>query len=201
MNPRALRLLRAIVVTATAVVVSSVAHIAGGGAAPGVIGLVTALVLGTVLGTFLLVGRRLTLARTAATIAAGQIVFHAVFGWGTGATASAVSGPSLPAHVHGAAGGVSADALPAHDAHGMLLAHVVAGVLSLAVLLIEQHLLDRMVVAARRAAARLLPRDDAPPTVGSVPRLLIGAHETAPLSRVPSGRVRRRGPPGLIPAV
>jgi len=201
MNPRALRLLRAILVTATAVVISSSAHIAAGGSAPGVIGVVTALVLGTALGTVLLVGSRLTLARTAATIAGGQVVFHAVFGWGSGGAAAAVSGASLPGHVHGTAVGVSADALPAHDASGMLLAHVVAGALSLAVLLVEQHLLDRMVVAAHRAAARLLARHDAAPTVSSVPRLLVGADDAAPLSRVPRGRVRRRGPPALIPAV
>lgn len=196
MNPRALRLLRGVVVTSTAVVLSSAAHLAAGGAAPGLIGLATALVLGTVLGTALLAGGRLTPARTAATIAGGQVVFHTVFTWGFAAS------PVVPgAHAHGTLAALPTDALHAHDAGGMVLAHVVAGLLSLAVLLVEQRLLDRAVSAARRAVARLLALGAEVLPGSSFARVLIGDDDSALLSRTPRGLVRRRGPPALLPAV
>lgn len=196
MNPRALRLLRGVVVTSTAVVLSSAAHLAAGGAAPGLIGLATALVLGTVLGTALLAGGRLTATRTAATIAGGQVVFHTVFSWG-----SAESTVVSAAHAHDTVAALPTDALLAHDAGGMVLAHVVAGVLSLAVLLVEQRLLDRVVSAARRAVARLLALGTGVLPGSSFARLIIGDDDSAPSSRTPRGLVRRRGPPALLPAI
>ena len=191
MNPRASRLLRAIAVTGSAVALASAAHMLAGGAAPGLIGLVTAMVLGSVLGTALLSSGRLTPLRTAATIAGGQFVFHTVFTWG--ATASAA-----PTHDHGGAASLaSADALHAHDAEGMVLAHVVAGLLALAVLLVEQRLVDGVVALTARVLRRLRPFVSAP---------VRAARAAAPLGRDavrPRGRSSlppplRRGPPALI---
>lgn len=199
MNPRALRLLRGLVVTATAVALSSVSHLVGGGSAPGPIGLVTALVLGSILGTALLGGDRLTPVRTAATIAGGQVVFHGVFSWGAVA-------PSLPAPAAHAghlpdASLLATDALPAHDASAMLLAHLVAGLLSLAVLLLEQRLLDRLVASARRALQRLSAPAAAPLPLVARPRLGRPAEAVRPTCSGHRALVPRRGPPVvLLPA-
>ena len=195
MNPRALRLLWGTLVTATAVAISSVAHLAAGGAAPGALGLATALVLGAVLGTALLTADRLTPVRTAATIAGGQLVFHTVFSWG-GASSTA-SGGGHAGHLPGAAL-PAADALPAHDASGMLLAHVVAGLLALAVLLAEQHLLDRLVATGRRALARLRRPNLAPVPIARPPRLGRPAEPGLPTLDDHRVLVARRGPPTVL---
>ena len=194
MNLRAVRLVRAAVVTATAVALTSTVHIAAGGAAPGLTGLATAFVLGTVLGTALLSGRRMTIIRTAVTIAGGQVVFHAVFTWGTAPTDQAAS------HAHGVPISLATDqvdAALAHDATSMLLAHVVAGLLSLAVLLAEVHLLDHLVVVARRAVVRLL--DPASPlllptTPLRIPAARVAQHRPTAAAASPG---LRRGPPAL----
>lgn len=196
MNPRALRVLRGAIVTATAIAISSAAHLAAGGSAPGPLGLATALVLGVVLGTALLSRDRLTPVRTAATIAGGQLVFHAVFSWGS------VAAPTMSGGVHAghAAPGplLMADALPAHDASAMLLAHGVAGLLALAVVLVEQHLLDRLVRTARRALARLR-RTAAVPVPLALP-FRPGRPAEAGLPTLADHRalVARRGPPPVL---
>lgn len=195
MNARAVRLLRGVLVTATAVVISSTTHVAAGGAAPGLVGLVTAVVLGSVLGTALLSGQRLTVARTAATIAGGQVVFHTVFSWGAVATVA------LSPHDHGAVVTPAVDALHAHDAGGMVLAHVVAGLLALAVLLVEQRVLDRIVDVARRAVSRLREVISASPLPVTARRPRWRMRSSAPAVSAHRNPVARRGPPlALSPA-
>lgn len=189
MNARAVRALRGVLVTATAVVISSSAHLAAGGSAPGLIGLVTAVVLGSVLGTALLGGQRLTVVRTAATIAGGQVVFHAVFSWGAIATVT------QNAHHHGAVVTPAVDALHTHDASGMFLAHVVAGLLALALLLAEQRLLDRIIDAARRAVARVRELTSTPSLPESAPRVVWHARTVAAPVSAHRNPVARRGPP------
>ncbi|MBX9472914.1 hypothetical protein [Microcella sp.] len=191
MNPRAARLLRATAVTVSAVALASAAHMAAGGAAPGLIGLVTAIVLGSMLGTALLSNGRLTPWRTAATIAGGQLVFHTVFTWGGTAIV-----PVDP-HLHAAVTVASADALHAHGAETMLLAHVVAGLLALVVLLVEQRVVDGLVALTARVLRRLRPFVSTP---------VRAVRAAAPLDRDavrPRGRSSlppplRRGPPALI---
>lgn len=197
MNPRALRLLRGSVVTATAVAVSSTAHLVAGGAAPGVLGLATAFVLGAVLGTALLRPDRLTPVRTAVTIAGGQVVFHLVFSWG--ATVSTAVGGS---HTHAAPSALpGVDAGAAHDASSMLLAHVVAGVISLAILLLEQRLLDRVVAAAQRALARLVEPTVPVATPSALPRLGRPADAGLPTLADHRALVPLRGPPARLLSV
>ena len=191
MNPRAWRLLRATVVTVSAVALASAAHMAAGGAAPGLIGLATAMVLGSVLGTALLSNGRLTPWRTAATIAGGQLVFHTVFTWG--ATASV----PVAAHAHGAVTVASADALHPHDAEAMVLAHVVAGVLALAVLLVEQRLVDGLVALTARVLRTILCIA-APPTRAARAALPLDRDAVRPRGRSSLPPPLRRGPPALI---
>lgn len=191
MNPRASRLLRAIAVTASAVALASAAHMLAGGAVPGLIGLVTAMVLGSVLGTALLSNGRLTPLRTAATIAGGQLVFHTVFTWGASASAA-------PTHDHGGAASLSSsDALHAHDAEAMVLAHVVAGLIALGVLLIEQRLVDGLAALTARVLRRLRPFVNAPvraTRAAAAP----GRDAARPRGRSSLPPPLRRGPPALI---
>lgn len=199
MNPRALRLLRGVIVTATAVAISSVAHVAAGGGSPGLIGLATALVVGSALGTALMRPDRLTPARTAATIAGGQLVFHLVFAWG-----QTVSTSQAAPHVHAHAAlpvQTATDALATHDASAMLLAHVGAGLLSLAVLLLEQRLLDRVVVAAQRALARLVEPTAPLAPLGTLPCLGRPADASLPTLAHHRALILRRGPPAPLLSV
>lgn len=198
MNPRAVRLARGAAVTATAVALASTAHLLAGGAAPGLAGLAIAFVLGTVLGTAVLSGHRLTVVRTAATIVGGQAIFHAVFTWGAGAP---MPGASPSAHAHAltsAFAPLAQDAVPVHSDSGMLIAHVVAGLLSLAVLLVEQRLLDRLVDRARRAVLRVLAVAS-PALLPIVPlRLSASRISTHPATAPAPSPALRRGPP--VPA-
>lgn len=201
MNPRALRLLRGAVVTGTAVALASTAHLAAGGDAPGLAGLLIAFVLGTALGTALLSRARLTLVRTAAVIVVGQWVFHTVFAWGS-VTPTPVAPTAPDAHAHDAVSPLSfslsaPDALHEHGATTMLLAHVVAGLLSLAVLLAEQRLLDRVVAVARRAVARVLEFGSSAVVLPILPRVSAVCAQRRPRVAPACSPSRPRGPPAL----
>jgi len=193
MNPRALRLLRGTFVTGTSVVLTSAAHIAAGGGAPGIMGLAIAMLLGSTLGLVLLAGPRLTVVRTAVVVAGGQVVFHAVFGWSDAAAAAGSGG-----HIHGAASasgeGLIAAPSAAHGGAAMVGAHVIAGVVSLALLLTEQRLLDGIVAATLTVVRRLVE-----PIVNSVEpqtaRVGVSTGTLQPLGRPSRLPVPRRGPP------
>lgn len=193
MNPRAQRLLRGMLVTGTTVALASTAHLVAGGAAPGVAGLAIAMLLGSVLGLWLLDDSRLRPMRTAVVVAGAQIVFHAVFSWGTlGATSSIGD--------HGSHGAVAPSELATaltHDHSSMVLAHVVAGLVSLVLLLSEQRIVDTAVALSVSVVRRLHP-------VVSVSTVAV--RPVAPLTRDaahPRGRSSlppplRRGPPLFI---
>jgi hypothetical protein len=192
MNPRALRLLRGMLVTGTTVAIAATAHLVAGGTAPGRFGIAIALLVGSILGLWLLDAPRLGPARTTLVVAGGQVVLHTVFGWGA---------PGLEtgdAHgAHGVAPTSELSAAAAHDHSGMLLAHVVAGVLSVALLLAEQCLVDGIVALAARVLQNLRPLASAP---------IPAARAALPLTRDavrPRGRSSlppplRRGPPTLL---
>lgn len=193
MNPRALRLLRGMFVTATTTVIASTAHIAAGGGAPGSVGIVIALLAGSTLGLALLGGPRLHPLRTGLVIALGQVVFHAVFSWGSGGAPVAAGSHSS----HSAEGFADVSTLVVHDHAGMVLAHVVAGVLSLGLLLGEQRLVENLVALTARVLRRLRPVTSSD---------IHEARVDTPLDRDaarPHGGAgvpppRRRGPPALL---
>ncbi len=192
MNPRAQRLLRGMLVTGTTVAIASTAHLVAGGAAPGVAGIVIAMLLGSVLGLWLLGDSRLRPVPTALVVAGGQGVFHAVFSWG--ALGASSSGDH---NGHGVVVPAELAASVTHDHSSMVFAHVVAGVVSLALLLSEQRIIDSVAALAVSVVRRLLP-------LASVPIILV--RPVAPLTRDsahPRGRSSlppplRRGPPFLI---
>jgi hypothetical protein len=180
-------------VTGTTVAIASSAHLVASGAAPGLAGLAIAMLLGSVLGLLLLGDSRLRPLRTALVVAGGQVVFHAVFSWGTFGAASSSAG-------HGSHGGLAPAELAmgvTHDHSSMVLAHVVAGVVSFALVMSEQRIVDAIVALTVSVARRLHP------VVGAA---TVFVRAVAPLTRDsahPRGRSSlppplRRGPPHLI---
>ncbi|OUE18897.1 hypothetical protein BFL36_12715 [Clavibacter michiganensis] len=128
--------------------VTATAHAAAGGGIPHPLVLGLALVAGVVL-CFALGGRRVTLAHLVLAIGATQGVLHAAFAFGGsaigtagmampagGASASAVAGSVAHGPAHAAADAARALAhsgplaMPADHDGAMLLAHVIAGLIS-----------------------------------------------------------------------
>ncbi|RII85174.1 hypothetical protein DZF92_15230, partial [Clavibacter michiganensis subsp. insidiosus] len=142
MQARQERTLRAALSAFVCTLVTATLHAAAGGGIPHPLVLALALVLGVAL-CFGLGGRRVTLAHLVLAIGATQGVLHAAFTFGGSATGS--SGMAMPVgtagsagHVHGhaaadaarALAGSSAMAMPADHDGAMLLAHVIAGIVS-----------------------------------------------------------------------
>jgi hypothetical protein len=140
------RMLRAALSALVCTLVTATAHAAAGGGIPHPLVLGLALVAGVVL-CFALGGRRVTLAHLVLAIGATQGVLHAAFTFG-GSGMSAGSGPASLAsgaaasgaaghgHAHAAAEAAhaladpGAMAMPADHDGAMLLAHVIAGLIS-----------------------------------------------------------------------
>lgn len=193
MNNRALRLLRGMLVTGSTVALASTAHLVAGGDAPGIFGIAIALLLGSILGLWLLDGPRLRPVRTALVVAGGQVVFHTVFSWGAlGAAATA------PQHAsHGAAGIADLSAAAAHDHASMVVAHVVAGVLSVAMLLVEQRLIEGLGALTGRVLQRLVPLVTTP-LPASRTSVALDRDSVRPRGRSSLPPPLRRGPPALF---
>ncbi|PZQ88218.1 MAG: hypothetical protein DI534_12195 [Leifsonia xyli] len=135
MTPRAARLLRGMLLGGVATLLAAASHLAGGGPAPSPIALVLGGVFATAVGTIAVgrrvAGRPLGLIRTAVAVAIAQLAFHLAFSLlGTGATVS-----STGAH-HNRMFALVADPASAvtQGGGGMWLAHLVAGVLTVAYL-------------------------------------------------------------------
>lgn len=187
MTPRQLRLVRAAAASSSATVLAAVSHTVGGGMPPHPLLIVAVAVL-LIAPAAVLIGRRPSFARTTTTVVLSQLVFHLLFHFlgGTWSSASVVSGHS---HMHDVVlGPVVAAALP--DAP-MLLAHMIAAVLTVAAL----HKGERMLRGiAAWVQARLLPALPAVPARHRAPALpvpLVLAVALAPLRTT----VARRGPP------
>ncbi len=193
MNNRALRLLRGMLVTGSTVALASTAHLVAGGDAPGIFGIAIALLLGSILGLWLLDGPRLRPVRTALVVAGGEVVFHAVFSWGAfGAAATA------PQHAsHGAVGIADLSAAAAHDHASMVVAHVVAGVLSVAMLLVEQRLIEGLGALTGRVLQRLIPLVTTPLSAART-SVALDRDSVRPRGRSSLPPPLRRGPPALI---
>ncbi|ODT22869.1 MAG: hypothetical protein BGN98_09845 [Microbacterium sp. 69-7] len=152
-----MRALRGTTAAAIATTIASAGHTLGGGQAPPLWLIVAVTVLASPVAVAL-VGRRRSLLRTAAAIAAAQIALHTMF---------AVIGPaSLPAagtgHVHGALSIGPAVAGSGHSAAhlgvGMLLAHALAAVVTIALVAYG----ERLVAVLARGIRRVLNRTHSP---------------------------------------
>jgi len=192
---RQLRLLRGAAAATVATIIAAVSHTLGGGAAPHPL-LVAALSVFLTPLAALLVGSRPSLARLSAAVLVAQGVFHVLF-----VALNATADPTVAGtgHQHtlvlapiGDSASPIATSSIATDA-GMLGAHVVAGILTIALLWRGESMLRaiarwvRAVLHSR--APRIHPAWPTPPSVAGTARVVI------PLFDI--GDVCRRGPPAL----
>ncbi|CAG7844946.1 hypothetical protein USB125703_01199 [Pseudoclavibacter triregionum] len=188
---------------AIAVVPAAASHGIAGGHAVAPIVLLVALVLAAAV-CVPLVGRSLSRVRLVAAVLASQAGLHLLYACGAGASA-AVDGP-MGGHVHGpglapeAAGAIAAAAGHAAPVDGpMLVAHLVAAVVTVAGLLRAERLAAALVRAAEGLAAAIARLAEV------VPALPISARAARPAA-APAVLVRRapsadpaRGPPSGLP--
>ncbi|MFT2707609.1 hypothetical protein [Clavibacter zhangzhiyongii] len=227
MQARQERTLRAALSALVCTLVTATAHAAAGGGIPHPLVLGLALVAGVAL-CFGLGGRRVTLAHLVLAIGATQGVLHAAFtfggsgvgadGPGTAAGAAGATAGSM-AHDHAHAAGAAARALaapssamamPADHDGAMLLAHVIAGILSVCSLRAGADAVRRVARAlalrvggaisgaagALVAAAVAVAAALAEPLVAPRPRRIRADARPRRLVALLAARIRgRRGPP------
>jgi hypothetical protein len=148
MDSRWARVGRGTIAAAIATFVAAFSHALGGDAAPSWFGVGASFVLSLAVCTALS-GRSLSWWRLAASVAVSQVLFHVLFS-GPGATAAS-------GHAHDAAS-VAANAMPAMDAHDdrMILAHVIAGIITLLALRFGERAFWSVADSARLVLARVL---------------------------------------------
>ena len=241
MQARQARMRRAALSALVCTLVTATAHAAAGGGIPHPLVLGLALVAGVVL-CFALGGRRVTLAHLVLAIGATQGVLHAAFTFGgsgmaaaggaaggsAGSAAGAASGSAAASgHGHAQAHAAAADAaraladpgamaMPADHDGAMLLAHVIAGLISVCSLRAGADAVRRVAwaltvrvggaisgaVGALVAAAVAVAAALAEPAVAPRPGRLAADVRPARLVSLLTARIRgRRGPPrGLFAA-
>ena len=241
MQARQARMRRAALSALVCTLVTATAHAAAGGGIPHPLVLGLALVAGVVL-CFALGGRRVTLAHLVLAIGATQGVLHAAFTFGgsgmaaaggaaggsAGSAAGAASGSAAASgHGHAQAHAAAADAaraladpgamaMPADHDGAMLLAHVIAGLISVCSLRAGADAVRRVAwaltvrvggaisgaVGALVAAAVAVAAALAEPAVAPRPGRLAADVRPARLVSLLTARIRgRRGPPrGLLAA-
>ncbi|WES64994.1 hypothetical protein P0L94_02715 [Microbacter sp. GSS18] len=198
---RALRVLRGSVAASVATFLALMSHVAGGGAAPGWLGVAVPWVLSVAICT-LLAGRALSLVRLAVGVIASQLLFHGLFVLG----AVAPGATATPGHHHGEALVLSAEAIgvPLAADPLMWIAHGIAAIITIAALYRGEHALATLLSLAARLGSwfgRAVARALAPLTpIGRGARLHVDVrHPAAPLG-LRGGTVCRRGPP-LLPVI
>lgn len=224
MQARQERTLRATLSALVCTLVTATLHAAAGGGIPHPLVLGLALVAGVTL-CFALGGRRVTLAHLVLAIGATQGVLHAAFtfggsGLGAGGSGMAMPPAGSPAHDHAhaaadaaralAAGPSSAMAMPADHEGAMLLAHVIAGLVSICSLRVGADAVRRVARAlalrvggaisgaagALVAAAVAVAAALAEPLVAPRPRRISADARPRRLVALLSARIQgRRGPP------
>lgn len=178
-----------------------VSHVAGGGTFPGVLGFVAPLLL-SLFVCVMLAGRTLSMLRLSVSVAASQMLFHALFVLGTPPGAQASGAGSSQHHDHAAMMLTPVSPATIELVQGtttMWIAHAFAAVLTVALLYRGERTLDRLVALAARCAAWLRIGNDVPRTI---PVLLRPVRALAATSRgwslltlIVGATQRRRGPP------
>jgi hypothetical protein len=187
---RQLRLLRGFAASSVATIIAAVSHTIGGGPAPHPL-LVAALSVFLTPIAALLVGRRLSLPRLAMTVLLSQSVFHVLFVALNATAAPGAAAATSAGHQHALVlaplgEGVAPDA-------GMLAAHVVAGILTVALLWRGESLLRAVARWARAILHRHVPQ----PHTGWPTPASIAPTARVFVSTVLVGDVTLRGPPVL----
>ncbi|MFS0714122.1 hypothetical protein ABC195_09565 [Microbacterium sp. 2P01SA-2] len=210
-SSRQQRALRAVVAATLATFVALLSHVTAGGEPPSLLGAALPWALSSMV-SLLVVGRRLSLARLGAAVAAAQVLFHVMFALGvvplagSAGPAGASAGPAGPISLH--AGHMSlpaslsepgALAAVAPDV-AMIVAHVVAAVLTTVLLHSGERLVGALAGLARRIALRLrsVARDAVLPAPTSPLPVPVVSNVRAPRLRALIAAPARRGPPVLL---
>lgn len=206
-RPRRLRDARGPVAASVATSAALLSHLVAGGALPGWLGIVVPWVLSLALCTAV-AGRRLSWWRTAASVAASQVLFHTLFVLG-GPTAAASSSVRHPGHGTDGWPLPPSSGTPAASSAGltemlhadpaMWFWHGVAAVATTAALYSGEHLLVSLHGLVERTARWLRRRfatGPGPVAPRSAARVPAPDRFTGPFSaRLERSPVRRRGPP------
>ena len=188
MDSRWARVGRGTIAAALATFVAAFSHALGGDAAPSWFGVGASFVLSLAVCTAL-AGRTLSWWRLAASVAVSQVLFHALFS-GAGLPTA------LPAHDHhaSAVGALPTAAATGHDER-MILAHVIAGIITLLALRYGERAFWSAAESARLVIARVLVVvAPVPATSARVIHSLSRAVAAPRRIHVPSTH-RHRGPP------
>jgi hypothetical protein len=186
MATRGARVVRGLLASSIAVFVAALAHVAGGGTAPGAAGVAVAFAF-CALASIALAGRRVSRIRLAATVILSQGVFHLLFLVSGG---SAISAPSAPGMDMGTSSIVGTSGPAMVEDGWMWIAHGIAAVVTIVALAWGERafwMLFALVVRATGVIAVVVPpewRLD-PPT-----RFL-----RVVVAEFLVGSQRRRGPP------
>ena len=186
--------------------VALTSHVIGGGALPTPMGLLVPLALSTLV-CVLLAGRRLSLPRLSLSVLVSQSLFHLLFSVFT--PMAGTSGPTnaMERHAmhHGGAASMSgamsssgADVMAAHShtSPAMLAAHLVAAVLTIAMIYWSEVLPERIGSFVRLVIHALLPSPARPIPVPSRPTRHLGVVDILPRHLgVLRSPVLTRGPP------
>ena len=186
MNSRWARVIRGTIAAGVATFVAAFSHTIAGGTAPSWFGVGASFVLSLAACTALS-GRTLSWWRLAASVAVSQMLFHALFSG---------SGESLAAAGHDMGAG-STMVMPAMNSQDdwMILAHVIAGIITLLALRFGERAFWSIADSARLALARVLRVVLPVPVMASRGILSISRAVVGPRRiHVPSTH-RHRGPP------
>ncbi|MDQ1217096.1 hypothetical protein [Microbacterium arborescens] len=210
-SPRHQRALRAGAAATLATFVALLSHVAAGGEPPSALGAALPWALSLVV-SLVIVGRRLSVVRLGAAVAAAQVLFHVMFALGVvplaGSAGVSTAGTSqtgpmslhpghvpLPASVSapGALAAVAPDA-------AMIGAHVLAAVATTLLLHRGERLLAGLIGLARRIAVRLrsVARDAVPSAPAPLRVRPLVSSVRMPRRRALVAAPARRGPPALL---
>lgn len=213
---RSRRALRGAAAAGFATFVALTSHVIGGGALPTAMGIVVPLALST-LTCVLLTGRRLSLPRLSLSVLASQSLFHLLFSvfapmGGSHGPASAVERHVM--HHSGSAGmsgsmtgmtGPMSGSMPetgavasmhSHASPAMLVAHLIAAVLTIAMVYWAQALPMKIGSFVRLVIDALLPAMAVPTLLPSRPKTHLGVVDIIPRNLgVLRSPVLSRGPP------
>jgi hypothetical protein len=225
MTARWTRFARGWYIAAFATFVAALSHTLGGGAAPGLLPVVVSLAFAGIV-CIGLAGRTASLWRTATAVLSSQLIFHGLFSLGASGGSLRTDAPAgtLPAHSHTAGSALlsvqsGATTVPglsgAHavapmtgmtgmsaaplDAALMVLAHLLAAVVTIVALRHGERALGLLVAAARLVVRRVLVAGSLPVRARTAhrapaPALVFLPRELGVLLSV----MRHRGPPAIL---
>jgi len=202
--------MRGTLASAVAIFVAALFHVAGGGAAPGIVPVALSLAFAT-LASIALTSRRLSLWRLTVSVVLSQFLFHALFSLGDGtARFVGADGTSALGHLHaGAHLTMTGAAMPASHSDptspSMWLTHATAVLVTVVALRFGERAFWGLFATARvgvlRFAALVAGATPIPVRVVAVVSA-VAAAEPARLRDLglPLARLRHRGPPALVSA-